>query len=1258
MRYPQSTPSRSPTPPFSTSEQTLRLDRAQSAVSLSRQSTPGTERHDVGGLAPPVLAQQALAAFSRSVPSCPQLRQPSPWTAQNTGRPQVVHTQSANSLAQRRQSVLNVDFRQTGASLTLRSEQKQESPLVRPVAPRNSVDWALTSGDLSQHPTTALRSYDTRSSAQISQLYSDALVPHTSVSLEEASDVEMIVSRSPLAHFSRDNHSGARQHAVYSDDQDITMPDPPTAVSPHVQSLSPYIPPSSPMETTPLSSLSLQSGGALQLSHLSEERYFASQGDSGVLQLPVSPRSDTEMEFNELIRNMPSFPSELHSLPSSEEHFAVPSSTASDGQLHVSGGLLQSLDSSLLSAVGGRGILGASQEPPPPSTAEAATGMLPRHEVTVPPLQLRGGQEALVTQGGPPSSDAELIAGLSSQQAATQAVTSTGLPPCLGSSQSPSISPGSSQPTSTIESAAGSVPPHATTSAGSAAQIGGEQEAPVFQGPQPPPIAELTGQAAAPAGEEQLRILEEQVRVLQSVVTSLLAAARSQEGLLRAGIAHEEPPAPIAESSTGLNSQRTADWAEGSAGSASQLGYGQEALGSQPTSTAQSAAESTSQQAGSQAITGSALHLGSSHPPSVSPGSSQGLPPTSTIEAAAVSPIPHAATPVGSPGMGGGQETLALQGLQSTSIAESSAGSTFQQVVGQSAALSTSDGQVPTADERLRVSQPSISSRLSQQAADQATPSGSAPQTGGDQGATTASGTSRPEDQPTASSRGSASPSAGARPTQPLPPQRSTVSSDSVPADALGSLFNVVESVNTNLTRMSHNIAQISTNIQTIATQSLGGNGTANVAGTSSVNPGNPSGPSRGSRAKKVKQSGPTKHKAEARNSFLSDVRDHFEYLTGHADLTPNVPAEVVVEPWRVAGWIAGRDGPATSSTPGHFQLDLNGTPSTLFNRSVRDVFTTSFLSSGRYIWNDKDMINDAFDNYFNYLQRRWREQQAQTPHPADATRRQRHYSRRYYLFQRRLDIVRMTPALARHEEILRRLGVNGMSSDESDTGAQPVQYRITTPRWRHPAIRPFLQVLDDLYTLFRLQGGFSNSRQGSIHRHRVPANIQSDGHPVSGLPQNAYNPEWLGSQASFVQGQLAPQPQHYSFTYDPSIHASLAGTGPLNGAGNASGDAAGPSAPVPQPTAGPSQPLQLASTVPQLVASASMAPQPTPGPLAPHAAPVHPAVADSFSEGSSATGSSSTSPTAVPPTASMSERSGPILPSTRADHGESPGPA
>ncbi|KAJ8468268.1 hypothetical protein ONZ45_g17303 [Pleurotus djamor] len=139
-------------------------------------------------------------------------------------------------------------------------------------------------------------------------------------------------------------------------------------------------------------------------------------------------------------------------------------------------------------------------------------------------------------------------------------------------------------------------------------------------------------------------------------------------------------------------------------------------------------------------------------------------------------------------------------------------------------------------------------------------------------------------------------------------------------------------------------------------------------------------------------------------------------------------------------------------------------------------------------------------------------------------------------LYERRLRICQSNGSLRRHEKMIMRLGVDGMSSDESDHAQSLAQYRILIPRWRNPVLAQWLRTMDWVYYSTR----FSMKRragQGSRPRLRITTMQYSDSSTyVPGLPKSAYDQEWYERLPEVFREAVDAKDTPYDFSHDQQI--------------------------------------------------------------------------------------------------------------------------
>jgi len=144
-----------------------------------------------------------------------------------------------------------------------------------------------------------------------------------------------------------------------------------------------------------------------------------------------------------------------------------------------------------------------------------------------------------------------------------------------------------------------------------------------------------------------------------------------------------------------------------------------------------------------------------------------------------------------------------------------------------------------------------------------------------------------------------------------------------------------------------------------------------------------------------------------------------------------------------------------------------------------------------------------------------------------------RRYERSYSLYHRRRDMCIMyTP---NHLEMLEKLGVDGMSSDESDDESGPsARCYIHELPSRAAIVTPWLRLYDSLHIKTR-QSGYPGAKRGAYAHIRIATHIKSKRDTfVAGLPKNAYDQAWLEKQPALEV--VYPSDEDYPFVHDPNV--------------------------------------------------------------------------------------------------------------------------
>ncbi|RDX40372.1 hypothetical protein OH76DRAFT_1366335 [Lentinus brumalis] len=234
-------------------------------------------------------------------------------------------------------------------------------------------------------------------------------------------------------------------------------------------------------------------------------------------------------------------------------------------------------------------------------------------------------------------------------------------------------------------------------------------------------------------------------------------------------------------------------------------------------------------------------------------------------------------------------------------------------------------------------------------------------------------------------------------------------------------------------------------------------------------------------------------------------------------------------------------DGPCCTAE--NFQLDMNGTPGSPWNDSARKVFVEDFLKVGSHKCRDRSKIRAMFRSHFRTVQSHFAKYGVEPDEgdsqpgpsgnaagePSNAT-----HGAALQLFQRRYRSAARYTLTKRFLWVLRKLGVDGMSSDEEDDDAPFRRFRAYDVPWRSEAVTKMLRALDALHRRWRRK----SSKRGAQPRMRYLANepTATPTPAVPRLPSNAYKRPWYDDIPSFERDDLNARPTEFDFQVPQAI--------------------------------------------------------------------------------------------------------------------------
>ena len=301
-------------------------------------------------------------------------------------------------------------------------------------------------------------------------------------------------------------------------------------------------------------------------------------------------------------------------------------------------------------------------------------------------------------------------------------------------------------------------------------------------------------------------------------------------------------------------------------------------------------------------------------------------------------------------------------------------------------------------------------------------------------------------------------------------------------------------------------------------------------------------------------------HKPPFQSYPQQAIRSHFIYLIGVDRLYTSAARDEASE--FAALWDANDGQCNHCCSASDFRVDLFGSPHSAWNVSAARVFCKDFRRFHKLPSTASDDITRSFFTRVKTLKAELAGLNQDRAEQTKIARAMRRYRRKttvcsvvthncpllicLKLFHRRFEMAQTHPGLQKHVHILQRLGVQGMSSDESDhdvVASHPParrtnpRYLVRNPEWRAADLTYWLRTFDAGHMIERrsVEGG----SRGAFPRLRVynaeSSNISKKKTFVRGLPINAYDQQWLARRKD-IQFCVTPDEQRYDFSHDPDI--------------------------------------------------------------------------------------------------------------------------
>ncbi|KAJ7207660.1 hypothetical protein C8J57DRAFT_1098216 [Mycena rebaudengoi] len=220
------------------------------------------------------------------------------------------------------------------------------------------------------------------------------------------------------------------------------------------------------------------------------------------------------------------------------------------------------------------------------------------------------------------------------------------------------------------------------------------------------------------------------------------------------------------------------------------------------------------------------------------------------------------------------------------------------------------------------------------------------------------------------------------------------------------------------------------------------------------------------------------------------------------------------------------------------FRFDVLGTPSSPWNKSAARVFADLAIQQ-LCLPNTIDMFNSikhGFTIYLDTIIRKYKHSLNSAEVKSMMRSKKNRHTRKYQLYHRRRFLAYTFPPLNPHIDMLESLGVDGMSSDESEAdGNDHIQYKILTPAWRASIVAAWLRMFDTLYHILRRSGDVQALRGSFPHLRILTHQKSSKKTFVPGLPINVYDEGWISGDVR-SHYFLRPLEKPYDFSHAPDI--------------------------------------------------------------------------------------------------------------------------
>ncbi|KAI6001891.1 hypothetical protein EDD15DRAFT_2361246 [Pisolithus albus] len=232
--------------------------------------------------------------------------------------------------------------------------------------------------------------------------------------------------------------------------------------------------------------------------------------------------------------------------------------------------------------------------------------------------------------------------------------------------------------------------------------------------------------------------------------------------------------------------------------------------------------------------------------------------------------------------------------------------------------------------------------------------------------------------------------------------------------------------------------------------------------------------------------------------------------------------------------------------TPTNFMIDCAHGKDTPYNREAFRVFAEDFLDKvnnhGWYTsqaiperYRKFDIVCGAFKAHFTYIKSRYKEVVvAPSKDPVKAKEDVKARLRKSSRTSRKVrDAMAEHPALRKHLPLVKYVGTQGISSDESeDEARRTISYPRVYPRWRSQQLSALMWEADLAILEFLSVTIGKRKKAGTQLRNRPhSAKFNDAAATPPGLPVNCYDAVWLSSLHPRSKKHLRVREEEYDFS-------------------------------------------------------------------------------------------------------------------------------